>query len=99
VILGDGIPVALDGDLSLGLRQNYTIVEWEGARGPWKVKTFAYSYVLLTGEDELLAFHWHPRGPSPVTTPHLHVGRGADPATRSCSAPTSRPAASPSSRC
>lgn len=25
----------------------------------------------------LLAYHWHPQGRSPITTPHLHLGSGS----------------------
>lgn len=33
-----------------------------------------YRYVLLNQEHrELLSYHWHPAGQSPVVTPHLHV--------------------------
>ena len=27
--------------------------------------------------QEIIAFHWHPDGRSPVTHPHLHIGAGA----------------------
>jgi hypothetical protein len=34
----------------------------------------AYRYILLDdNESEILAYHWHPTGSSPVVTPHLHV--------------------------
>src|SRR5688572_24850290 len=34
----------------------------------------AYRYVLFDENgSEILAYHWHPTGASPVTTPHLHV--------------------------
>lgn len=38
----------------------------------------AYSYRIVTGdEEEVLAYHWHPRGLSPVVHPHLHLSRHA----------------------
>jgi len=80
VILGDGDPVALAGehDLALAVAQNYRLVEFEGARGPWKVQTTAYFYELRRGDRELLVYHWHPHGASAYTRPHLHVGPGAE---------------------
>ena len=40
----------------------------------WEARTVAYMYVVGVDRSELLAFHWHPAGPSVVRTPHLHVG-------------------------
>lgn len=40
----------------------------------WTARVVAYFYVLAQDNSELLSFHWHPRGPSSVRTPHLHVG-------------------------
>jgi hypothetical protein len=38
----------------------------------------AYSYRIVTSDDvEVLAYHWHPRGLSPVVHPHLHLSRGS----------------------
>jgi hypothetical protein len=78
--LGDGDPVALQGSERLGLSvaQNYRLVEFEGPRGPWKVQTIAYFYELRRGDHELLAYHWHPQGASRYTSPHLHLGAGAE---------------------
>jgi len=76
LVLGDGDfqPLGGDRDLALFVGQQYRIVESEEPRGPWKVQTVAYSYVVNYGADELLAFHWNPTGPGAVTRPHLHVG-------------------------
>ena len=43
--------------------------------GRWRVATVGYRYTL--GDDEgreLVSYQWHPRGLSPVTVPHLHLG-------------------------
>lgn len=79
LLLGKGDPVALQGEhrLSLSVAQNYRIVEFEGPRGPWKVQTTAYFYELRRGDEELLGYHWHPHGASRYTSPHLHLGPGA----------------------
>ena len=41
-------------------------------------KVSSYFYELLDSDGrEVLAYHWHPRGNSPVPTPHLHLEQGA----------------------
>jgi hypothetical protein len=43
-------------------------------RGNWEIQLSAYRYEVYDRDDtELLAYHWHPAGLSPVATPHLHV--------------------------
>ena len=38
------------------------------------VRASYYSYGVLDGEErEILAYQWHPDGPSPVRFPHLHA--------------------------
>jgi hypothetical protein len=74
LVLGDGDPVSLTHSvgLHLSITMQYRLVEAPGARGPWKVQTVAYFYVLADGnDDEIIAYHWHPY--VGVTTPHLHV--------------------------
>jgi len=47
-------------------------------RGGWWAQIGAYQYTLLDqGEQEIVAYHLHPEGPSHVVTPHLHLGAGA----------------------
>ena len=37
-----------------------------------------YYYSVHDAEEkEVLLYHYHPRGGSPITTPHLHLGQGA----------------------
>lgn len=37
--------------------------------------TIGYRYALEDREGRaLVSYHWHPHGPSPVTTPRLHLG-------------------------
>lgn len=81
LVLGDGGPVSLRGeqDTFLTVGQRYRLVEDVGPRGPWKVQTAGYLYAVDDGERrEILAYHWHPEGPSTITTPHLHLGPGAE---------------------
>ena len=37
-----------------------------------------YNYVVYDVErQEVLIYHWHPRGSSPIVSPHLHLKQGA----------------------
>src|SRR6478609_18718 len=94
--LGTGERVRLQGDarLHLSLSQRYRIVEATDELGPWRVTTAGYFYeVADSDEREIVAFQWHPAGPSSVTTPHLHFGAGARIGYRTlaaCHVPTGR---------
>ena len=69
--------IGRDRRFAIKVVQHYRVVEWEGARGPWKVTTVAYLYTLEEADGpELLGFHFHPRGRSPITYPHLRVHPG-----------------------
>lgn len=47
-------------------------------RQRWRAKTTSYFHKLDNADGrEILAYHWHPAGRSPVTRPHLHLGLGA----------------------
>lgn len=78
--LPDGDAVRLRGtnDLSLWIHQSYRVFEVHGRRRSWKVRTTGYVYELLAGDRELIAYHWHPRGLSPHTSPHMHLGPAAE---------------------
>ena len=78
--INGGQPVALGGpsQFMLALQQNYRIVESEQSGTPWRVDVVGYDYVTYDAEQrEVLLYHWHPRGNSPVSTPHLHLEQGA----------------------
>ena len=96
LVLGDGSPDRLGSNppLFLTVALHYHIVEASGKRGPWKVSIAAYWYSLDDEQgQEILAFHWHPRGRSSVTSPHLHIGPGAGvqyPRLRGAHIPTGR---------
>ena len=78
--LNNGLPVALGGvsRLALQLQQTYQFAE-PAARGDlWTVRVTGYAYAVLDSDQrEVLTYHWHPRGNSPVVMPHLHLERGA----------------------
>lgn len=58
------------GNFYLTVLMNYTIVAVEGERGPYKVQTTAYQYMLEDEEEkELFAYQWHPN--STMRFPHL----------------------------
>ena len=63
--------------LQLALRQYFvTVASAQGST--WQIEVSSYFYELLDSDGrEILAYHWHPRGNSPVATPHLHLEQGA----------------------
>jgi hypothetical protein len=66
------------GRVELLISQQYRIVEAEGQRGPYKVETRGYMYAVAThAGQEIVAYHWHPGGPSLVRRPHLQFEAGA----------------------
>jgi hypothetical protein len=72
-------PAPLNGrpDLYLSFRQQYKLVK-DPATGPFRVTTLYYSYAIETqGAQEIVGYHWHPDGISPVKFPHLHLGPAA----------------------
>ena len=64
--------------LMLRLEQYYRIAESPSPRTSWQVEIVGYDYAVYDSDErEILLYHWHPRGGSPVATPHLHLGNGA----------------------
>ena len=62
----------------LRLEQYYRITEPPSSRTPWQVEIVGYDYAVYDSDErEVLLYHWHPRGGSPVVSPHLHLGNGA----------------------
>jgi hypothetical protein len=59
------------GPLSFDVAEYYDVRQ--GADG-WHVEIVGYLYVIGYEGRELVAYHWHPRGDSPITKPHMHVG-------------------------
>ena len=51
-------------------------LEAQAFPGEWRSIEYYYA-VLNSEEQEVLLYHWHPRGSSSVTTPHLHLKQGA----------------------
>jgi hypothetical protein len=72
--------IGQDRRFTLQLRLRYYMVRTEGDREPWQVQTSEYAYTLSWGREpgeNILAYHWHPDGRSPITFPHLHLYAGA----------------------
>lgn len=63
-------------DLFLEITHQYTIAHFpdDTERGPYKVQTARYLYEIFDeNNQEILLYHWHPKGVSDVKHPHLHV--------------------------
>jgi len=57
------------------IAQRYTLIQ-DNAPSMWKVKTQSYAYALTDKQNqEILAYHWHPK--TPPIFPHFHLGAGA----------------------
>ncbi len=58
--------------LYLSMDQTYAISA--SHRASFHASTVAYRFHILDGDErEILAYHWHPSGPSPISEPHLHL--------------------------
>jgi hypothetical protein len=40
----------------------------------WRVEIVGYNYAIEHEGGDLVSYHWHPEGESPITWPHMHVG-------------------------
>jgi len=58
--------------------------------GPYRCSTQEYIHTISTGNERLLAFHWHPENLSPELGPHLHLGKKRFPQLKTIHIPTSR---------
>jgi hypothetical protein len=76
--VGDAIRLSSQDRIHLRFAHYYRIVEDPELGQRWRVITTGYVYSLDDANlQEILAFHWHPTGRSPVIEPHLHLGPGA----------------------
>lgn len=64
--------------LQLSLAIQYEIVD-DPDDGPYRVTTRGYIYGVRESRtgDDVVGYHWHPRGSSHARVPHLHVGSAA----------------------
>ncbi len=85
------MPLGGPNPLSLRVRVEYTLGASGAGGNRWTVAVIAYWLTLEQPEteQELMAFHWHPRVAG-VGFPHLHPGRlfVADPALTGIHVPT-----------
>jgi hypothetical protein len=72
---GEAVRVASPDGLALRVTENYELVQDTSTRDRWRIAVTGYWYAVerLPAEEELLAFHWHPRVED-VNFPHLHLG-------------------------
>ncbi len=80
--LSDDAAVRLGGNarLSLTVEIGYRIHDTLPVedKGRWAVTSAMYMYTFYDARGgQLLSYHWHPEGRSPITTPHLHLGASA----------------------
>jgi hypothetical protein len=72
---------ALLGEVRLQAGMHYEIQDRGASRGHerFKVSTRGYMYAIELASDgsEVMAFHWHPNGTSPIRVPHYHFGEEA----------------------
>lgn len=75
----DGVRLGRRGTFSLSAAIWYDIVPGRKA-DLWAVDAVGYEYRLRAGGGtDILTYHWHPVGRSPVGYPHLHVGGRTSP--------------------
>lgn len=75
--------------LSLSLVVGYDVISDQDSIRSYRVQATSYHYRLIDAQErEVLAYHWHPVGLSPITYPHVHLsgrlspldaGPGAEP--------------------
>lgn len=60
--------------LSFLVRIDYRVIEQRSTARSYEARIDGYHYEVLDRLGrEILAYHWHPAGVSPVTEPHLHL--------------------------
>ncbi len=61
-------------DLSFMLKIEYVAAPVEADRRRWQARTVSYYYeFILPNGRQLLSYHWHPVGRSPIVWPHVHL--------------------------
>ena len=82
------------GPLSIDVAEEYEVRQ--DAEG-WRVEVRGYLYAIGYEGRELVSYHWHPSGHSPITWPHMHVGANVQVGDRWLGRSTCLPARSASS--
>jgi hypothetical protein len=68
---GDAMRLRAEPRLTIEVAEQYEVRQ--DAAG-WLVKILGYRYAIGYEGSELVSYHWHPGGNSPITRPHMHVG-------------------------
>lgn len=71
--INDGDGARLAAGFGLRAEMRYRLIEDE-RNGPFRATTEEYAYTIDRAGAQVVRFHWHPEGSSPVRTPHLHLG-------------------------
>lgn len=62
------------GTAHLRFEHRFQVNEPRASRSTGELQTVGYRYEVLDADErEIVAFHWHPVGVSPITYPHLHL--------------------------
>jgi hypothetical protein len=77
-VLNSGLGVQVGEAGHLVAEMSFEIIECDPATNefghPYRVSTRSYHYKLRSpGGEDRWRMHWHPKGHSPVTYPHLHL--------------------------
>jgi hypothetical protein len=59
------------GSLSIDVAEEYEVRQDVDG---WRVVILGYLYAVGYEGRELVSYHWHPRGKSSITSPHMHAG-------------------------
>jgi hypothetical protein len=64
------VRLSAEHQLTLDVGEHYRVRE--GSDG-WEVEVVSYFYVFARHNEDVIVYHWHPYGRSPIRRPHLHV--------------------------
>lgn len=68
---GDAARLHAELRLTLLVTEQYEVRQ---STAGWYVEIVGYLYAIRHEDRELVSYHWHPSGKSPISQPHMHVG-------------------------
>jgi hypothetical protein len=68
---GDAVRLHTEPRLTINVAEQYEVRQDSAG---WRVEIVGYLYAISYEGRELISYHWHPDGDSPITEPHMHVG-------------------------
>lgn len=72
---GDAARLHTDSRLTLLVTEQYEVRQ---STADWYVEIVGYLYAIGYEGRELVSYHWHPSGKSPITQPHMHVAANVE---------------------